>query len=375
MKPTLIQRLNNKYNVDKYNPNTICGCLNRINRILGEGQLSEKYNLEPESDPIAWVFWKLQEAAFWPSDEFDFTQLKPDYEKSSKGIKYGVDLSNAWFAGGDGVIVKNSAFRFAMEAKSLPETGALLTQAKQEFVHSESYKRVIDSVELDPIKKNEILTAADNLPCVRNKELLMEQYMESDIPRGYRIAAFAAFEGISFWGSFLFIFWLRSLGLFKTLAELNEKIAIDESLHRDYACARFRELSDDEKPSYEEVIEIITEITELEVEFGRELTYKLEEEGYDLTPEVSKRFIYHMANNLLVGLGYEPYYTDSDVPEYMNSISSSQKSNFYEVNVAGYSQFSVSKLFNKNKNNNNNNNNDESLVNNKRNDNVDEIDF
>ena len=322
----------------------------------------EKYNLDPEADKIAWIFWKLQEASFWPADEFDYTRLQYDYETSSPGIRHAVDLMNGWFAGGDGIIVKNTGFRFAVEAETMAETGALLTQMKQEFIHAETYIKTIQTMIRDPIHREEVLKIADTLPCIRDKELLMEKYMEADIPKAYRIIAYAASEGIMFWASFAFVFWLRSLGIFVTLAEINEKISNDESMHRDYGCARYRVLPLSQKPPFEHVIKIISEFVDLEIKFSHAMTIELEKEGYDYTPEVARKFIYHMANNLLIGLGYDSYWTDAIFPEYMRSISSCQKSNFYEVNEAAYIQFSVDKIYNKFNNNNDNvNNNDDDI--------------
>jgi ribonucleotide reductase beta subunit family protein with ferritin-like domain len=129
------------------------------------------------------------------------------------------------------------------------------------------------------------------------------------------------------------------------LAELNEKISYDESMHRDYGCARYRELPESEKPPLEHVIAMIQEFVDLEIAFANELSKGLEEEGYDFTPTVAKKFIHFMANSLLLGLGYESHWEDAEYPDYMRGISNSQKSNFYEVNVAAYSQFSLDKIF------------------------------
>jgi ribonucleotide reductase beta subunit family protein with ferritin-like domain len=355
---------------DRYNPNTICGCLNRIKRIKNQKTLSEKYNLDPEADKTAWVFWKLQEASFWPADEFDYSRLQSDYENSSPGTRRAVDLMNGFFSGADGIIVENTGFRFAVEAETMSETGALLTQMKQEFIHAETYIKTIQTMIRDPIHRQEVLKIADTLPCIRDKELLMEKYMEADIDKAYRIIAFAASEGIMFWSSFAFVFWLRSIGIFVTLAEINEKISIDESMHRDYACARYRELPTRLKPPVEHVIKVISEFINVELKFSDAMTSELEKEGQDYTSEVARKFVHFMGNSLLLGLGYDAHWEDAEFPEYMRSISSCQKSNFYEVNEASYTQFSVDKIYNKF-----NNDQDNKITNDNDDDDVDNCDF
>ena len=333
---------------DIYDPNTINGCLNRIERIMKKEQetLSEKYNLNPKDDITAWIFWKLQEASFWPSDEIDYSRLKDDYINASPAIQNAVDLINGWFAGGDGIIIQNIAFRFSVEARSMNEKSALLTQMRQEVVHAVSYMNTITSMIPDLEHRQKILRMADNLKCVKEKEQLMEAYMKNPLPKGYRIVAFACAEGISFWASFDVIFWLKSQGMFITLADLNELIAKDEGMHRDYACARFRELPENDKPSYNDVLTIVKEFVEIEYEFADAVAGPLEKEGHSLTPTTMKKFIRYMANNLLIGLGFKDYFEDAEFPSYMRNISSSQKSNFYEVNVGAYQQFSVEEHIN-----------------------------
>jgi ribonucleoside-diphosphate reductase beta chain len=358
-------------NKDKYDPNTICGCLNRIRRMQEKDKttLSEKYNLDLGTDKIAWVFWKKQEASFWISSEFDYTPLRADYDKASPGVKLGMDLTNGWFAPGDGVVTENVMFRFALESKTFPELVALLTQAKQETIHSETYIKIIQSMIVDPIHRQRVLKYADNLSCVRNKALLMEKYIESDLPKGYRIIAFAASEGIMFWSSFNFIFWLKSQGLFTTVAEINEKISVDEGLHRDYACARYRVLSESEKAPYDHVIKIISEFVNVELEFSNQITSALQKEpNCNYTEDLARKFIHFMANSLLIGLGYEPHWKDAEFPDHMRTISSSIKSNFYEVNVGAYTLISVDKIMDDVLPSDNNNNHTDNY-------NIDEVEF
>jgi ribonucleoside-diphosphate reductase subunit M2 len=54
--------------------------------------------------------------------------------------------------------------------------------------------------------------------------------------------AFAAVEGIFFWGSFCAIFWLKKHGLMPGLCFSNELISRDERLHCDFACLMYSKL-------------------------------------------------------------------------------------------------------------------------------------
>ena len=147
MKITLAEELTK--GKDKYDPNTVCGCLNRIMRMMKKEKLSEQYNLDMEADTISWKFWLLQEASFWPADEIKFSSDREDYKNASEEEKNALDLVNGFFVGGDGIIVANLGFRFAIEAETMAEMGALLAQMKQEFVHAEVYTKLISTLIVD----------------------------------------------------------------------------------------------------------------------------------------------------------------------------------------------------------------------------------
>jgi ribonucleotide reductase beta subunit family protein with ferritin-like domain len=113
-------------------------------------------------------------------------------------------------------------------------------------------------------------------------------------------------------------------------------------MHRDYGCVRFRELvGTSEQISYEDVLEIIKEAVEIEDQFADMIAPTPIE---DFSAATTKKFNRFMANNLLIGLGYDAYWVapgESEYPSWMQSIASSEKGNFYEVNIGAYKQFAV----------------------------------
>lgn len=82
-----------------------------------------------------------------------------------------------------------------------------------------------------------------------------------------------------------------------------DNVVSDESIHRDYICARFRESSDNKKLSCEEVIEMFTEASDVEIAFVTTLTNE---------PEPVVKYIHHTRDTrdtrvkLLTKLGFEP---------------------------------------------------------------------
>lgn len=329
-------------NKDKYDINTRVGLLNRLALLDEKQSLSDKYNFDEQSDPVGYKYYELQDKQFWTNTEMNFSLDIRDYKRADIKIKNALDLILAFFASGDGLITKNLAFRFIPEARSVIEISALMVQVHQEIVHAENYTTTIKSMIPSEKKRNKLLTAVDNLPCVNNKALIIEKYMMADLPMSYRLIAFAATEGIFFWSSFAVLFWFRTKRnkegtiIFENIVTSNTQISKDESMHRDYGVARYNALPNNERLNTDIVHKIVDEFVKIEKEFADSV---LPEEYEDLNAKDIKDFVEYMANNLLIGLGYDRLYKVVKVPEsmyWMEIGSMSQKSNFYEVDVVSY---------------------------------------
>jgi ribonucleotide reductase beta subunit family protein with ferritin-like domain len=174
---------------------------------------------------------------------------------------------------------------------------------------------------------------------VKAKADWMNKYMYADIPKSMRYLAFSACEGIFFSVLFSIIFWFRSKGILQNFIFSNEQISKDEGLHRDYGAHLFRkQIEQNPFPGWEkQADQILEEALEIELQFLKEL---VPEPIDDLSYESLADYARLVSDNLRVQLGLGQKYKVKTVLTWMNDISLSQKTNFYEGRVGQYSQFS-----------------------------------
>ena len=116
----------------------------------------------------------------------------------------------------------------------------------------------------------------------------------------------------------------------------NELISRDEGLHTDFACLLFSHLN--HRPSKDRVQDIITEAVKIEQEF---LIDALPCALLGMNAKLMKQYIEFVADRLLVALGNKKYYNANNPFDFMESISLSGKTNFFEKRVGDYQKAGV----------------------------------
>lgn len=306
--------------------------LKNIPQMNHDHDLARRFTLFPILDNQMYRQMKSQEAVLWTSNELDFSADKHQYDKLSPPLKRLIDYVNCFFSATDGLIVNNIAHRFIVEAKTLEEQAFFITQMYIELVHSETYSLIINTLVTDPDKRTMLFDAANNLLCVRNKNLWMEQHMESAKSKAERLLGFCCAEGIFFISSFLFIFYFRSKGILPNIIFANEIISRDESIHRDTGIMlylRERRLSD------AEAHQIVKEAVDLECQFVEEV---LPEDIEDLNKEDVKKYVRYLGDHLLTACQHPKLWDIpvGNLPTWIRDISLQQKGNFYEVRTGNY---------------------------------------
>jgi ribonucleoside-diphosphate reductase subunit M2 len=307
-----------------------------------------RYSLFPIRDEMAFEFYKKQEAAIWSANEMEFTRDKHDYENLTPKLKRLVDMILGFFAPADGLVSQNIAFRFLLECDTFEEMASFITQFFIELVHSETYGMTIMTYVPNEDEQKKIFEMCESLPCVKRKVDWINKYLFSESPKLYRLAAFAAAEGVFFSVLFAIIFWFRSKGILQNFIFMNEQISKDEGLHRDYGCYLFRkELT--KGPEYvpetwkEDVTKILDDALEIEIEFLNEL---VPEQIDDLKVEDLIDYAKVVTDSLRDQLGLPLKYNVKNNLTWMNDISLTQKGNFYEVRIGSYKNFSVKDALN-----------------------------
>jgi len=319
--------------------------INQLADITSKKRDLTRYSFFPIKDEKAFEFYKKQEAAVWSANEMDFIRDKKDYERLEPKLKHLVDMILGFFAPGDGLIAQNIVFRFLLECETFEEQAMFITQLFIELVHAETYGMTIMVFHPKEEDQKRIFTMCEELPCVKAKADWMNKYMYADIPKSMRYLAFSACEGIFFSVLFSIIFWFRSKGILQNFIFSNEQISKDEGLHRDFGAYLFRKQI--EKHPYDgwekQAEQILDEALEIELDFLKAL---VPEPIDDLNAESLGEYAKMVCDNLRVQLGLPQKYKIKNVLTWMNDISLTQKTNFYEGRVGQYQQFSTKEALN-----------------------------
>jgi ribonucleotide reductase beta subunit family protein with ferritin-like domain len=205
-----------------------------------------------------------------------------------------------------------------------------------ENIHSETYSLLIDTYITDPTEKDFLLKAIQNVAVINKKAEWALKWIGADNPFAERLVAFAAIEGIFFSGSFCSIFWLKKRGLMPGLTFSNELISRDEGMHTDFACLLYKHLNN--KISNERITEIIANAVEIELEF---VCDALPVELIGMNSKLMSQYIKFVADRLLFALGVPKYFNVENPFEWMDMISLTGKTNFFEKRVGDYQKANV----------------------------------
>jgi ribonucleoside-diphosphate reductase beta chain len=330
-----------------------------------------RFSLFPIMDREIWSMYKKAEASFWTVEEVDLS--KDNFTGLAEDEKHYIKHVLAFFAGSDTIVNQNLLENF-QERIALPEARCFYGfQVTMENVHSEMYSLLIETYVRDPAEKMRLQNAITTIPAVQRKaqwalkyaaaepECVRDKYRSDvrevidsngnssfvDEPNPIsretyifirRLAAFALVEGIMFSGSFCAIFWLKKRGLMPGLTFSNELISRDEGLHVEFACLLYNRLSSDHRLSRAEMVEMMQDAVATEEEFVRS---SLPVELIGMNSTLMIEYIHFVADRLLNSLGYEKLYNARNPFDWMELISLTGKTNFFEKRVGEYSKAGV----------------------------------
>lgn len=280
--------------------------------------------------------YKQALASIWTTEEIDLTADMADWQKLTPDEQYFIKHVLAFFAASDGIVNENLVLNFMREVQ-IPEARCFYGfQVAIENIHAETYSLLIDTYIKDPVEKDYLFNALQNLECVRKKGEWAMRWIEDAPTFAHRLIAFAAVEGIFFSGSFCSIFWLKKRGLMPGLSFSNELISRDEGLHCDFACLLFSMLN--ERPAPAEVEKIIVEAVAYEKEF---IMDALPVSLIGMNSQLMGEYIEFVADRLLLSLGNEKYFHTANPFPWMEMISLQGKTNFFEKRVGEYQKSGV----------------------------------
>lgn len=346
---------------------------------------NQKYVMFPIEHWDFWKKYKLHVANFWTVEEVDLSDdLDHWHNKLNDNERHFIKYVLAFFAASDGIVGENIVQNFYEDVKIAEARAFYGFQIAMEQIHSEMYSLLIDTYITDAKERDDVFNAVTSFPAIKKKADWALKWMGTScddesvgpdfnkLPRSLqnsiraaegvrsdkklsewinrkkpsfaeRVVAFVAVEGIFFSGSFCAIFWLGWRGLMPGLTFSNEWISRDEGLHQDFGIDLYNSLQN--RLPEETVHEIIKEAVSIEKEFILEaLPCSL----VGMNSDHMSEYIEYVADRILVTMGYNKIWDCKNPFTFMENLSLTGKTNFFEKKVADYQRPKIMDEFNKN---------------------------
>jgi len=308
--------------------------LKQVEPMLAENP--HRFTMFPIEHDEVFDMFKKSKASFWTAEEVDLSQDYKDFCKLNADEQHFVKHVLAFFAASDGIVLENLAMRFMKEVQWAEARAFYGFQIMMENEHSLMYSLLIDTLVKDTQEKLKLFQAIDHMPCVKDKAQWAQRWIGSTDNFATRLIAFAAVEGIFFSASFCAIFWLKKRNLMPGLAFSNELIARDEACHVEFAVLLYNQLVNKLEP--QQVQKIIAEAVEVEEVFVRD---SLPVSLIGMNADLMVQYVQFVADRLLLSLHCDKLYRVENPFEWMEAISLSTKTSFFEHKVAAYQKAGV----------------------------------
>ena len=308
--------------------------------------------LRPMQYPEFFQLYKDSIKNIWTTDELDFSI---DYEQLRDKVTpqeaHLVKRLVAFFATADNIVAHNLVLNFYKHVNSPEYRMFLGKQLFDEMLHVETYLLLVDNYIPDMDERKEAFDAFQKIPSVKKKADFCFKYMDSidnldklDSVEKRRqfivnLICFAAcVEGLFFFGSFAYVYFLRNKGLLPGLATATNWVFRDETMHIDGAmrvlavCRQeYPELFDEKLE--ETVYGMIEEALDVEMSFCADaLSFGVT----GMSEKLMLEYLKYVADQRLVQMGYKKKYFTKNPFSFMVLQDVQPLTNFFEKRVTEY---------------------------------------
>jgi ribonucleoside-diphosphate reductase beta chain len=308
--------------------------------------------LRPMKYPEFFKLYRASQKNIWTTDELDFSM---DFEHLRDKIDpkeaHLIKRLVAFFATADNLVAHNLVLNFYKHVNSPEYRMFLGKQLFDEMLHVETYLLLVDNYIPDPDERKAAFDAYKTIPSIQRKADFCFKYMDSidtidkldsDEKRKMflkNMICFAAcVEGLFFFGSFAYVYYLRSKGLLPGLAAATNWVFRDESMHIDGAMEVIRVVRH-EYPHFfdltltQEIHTMMEEAIEVEMGFCKDA---LELGVSGLSEKLMRQYLEYCADSRLIQMGFGKKYNSSNPFSFMVLQDVQPLTNFFEKRVTEY---------------------------------------
>src|ERR1700722_19779631 len=288
----------------------------------------------------------------WNVEEIDWTDDLVDIrQRLLPSERHLIRRLVAFFATGDSIVANNLVLNLYKHLNA-PEARLFLSrQLFEEGQHVQFYLALLDNYVPDLAERAEAFAAIDNIPSIRAKAEFCFRWMDS-IGRLERLQTtddrqtfllnlicFAAcIEGLFFFASFAYIYFLRSKGLLNGLAAGTNWVFRAESGHMEFAFAAVDVIRAEEPELFddnlaERVTHMVEDAVEVEVAFAADV---LAEGISGLSLSNVRQYLEYVADQRLVRLGISKRFGSKNPLDFMTLQDVAEHTNFFERTVSSY---------------------------------------
>lgn len=308
--------------------------------------------LRPMQYPQFFELYKSSIKNIWTTDELDFSiDFQHLRDKLTPQESHLIKMLVAFFATADNLVAHNLVLNFYKHVNSPEYRMFLGKQLFDEMLHVETYLLLVDNYIPNMEERKAAFDAYRTNPAIKLKADFCFKYMDSidkldtldtDPKRRQfveNLICFAAcVEGLFFFGSFAYVYYLRNKGLLPGLATATNWVFRDETTHIEGAMQVVNVVRKEYPQLFDATMEqkvynMIEEAIEVEMNFCREaLTFGVT----GLSPKLMLEYLQYCADQRLVQLGFKRKYMSKNPFSFMVLQDVQPLTNFFEKKVTEY---------------------------------------
>jgi len=308
--------------------------------------------LRPMKYPQFFDMYKNSIKNIWTTDEIDFSvDFEHLRDKITPEEAHLIKRLVAFFATADNIVAHNLVLNFYKHVNSPEYRMFLGKQLFDEMLHVETYLLLVDNYIPDVQERQQAFAAYQQVPSIKKKAEFCFKYMDSidkidkldslEKQRQFvvNLICFAAcVEGLFFFGSFAYVYFLRSKGLLPGLATATNWVFRDETTHIEGAMAVLHVIRK-EMPSIfdaeleKTVVDMVQEAIEVEMAFSED---SLSCGVTGISPKHMLQYLRYCADQRLVQMGFKRQYNTTNPFPFMVLQDVQPLTNFFEKRVTEY---------------------------------------